>query len=165
MNASDRAWRAINSAKGRARGWASSTWTATLNAANRVWSALQSAQAAGARWAGRVFTATFNVIRRGFPGFAKGGVIGAASGGPRSNTVLVGEQGPELVSLPGGSTVHTNGDSKRMLAAGGGGGPAEVLLRIEAGNSDLDKLLVQVLRKAIKNQHGGNVQVALGGRP
>ena len=36
-------------------------------------------------------------------------VDGRASGGPASGLTLVGERGPELVSLPGGSYVHPNG--------------------------------------------------------
>lgn len=62
-----------------------------------------------------------------FGRFAHGGVVGrAASGGPRSNQVLVGEQGPEIVDLAPGSMVHPAGQSKAMLKdwlhgyAGGG---------------------------------------------
>ena len=43
---------------------------------------------------------------------AMGGTVGANEG-----MTLVGENGPELVSLPSGSKVHTNAESKRM---GGG---------------------------------------------
>tara|TARA_R100000353_G_scaffold172092_1_gene136966 strand:- start:715 stop:2370 length:1656 start_codon:yes stop_codon:yes gene_type:complete len=43
---------------------------------------------------------------------AMGGTVGANEG-----MTLVGENGPELVSLPSGSKVHTNSESKRM---GGG---------------------------------------------
>lgn len=52
-----------------------------------------------------------------FPGFADGGVV---------NTPLawVGERGPELVSLPKGSYVHTNAESMRIASSSGdkGGG-------------------------------------------
>jgi len=34
---------------------------------------------------------------------------------------IVGEQGPELVSLPSGSNVYSNSESNRMLSSGGGG--------------------------------------------
>jgi hypothetical protein len=56
---------------------------------------------------------------------AKGGYVdAAATGGPRSGAVLVGEEGPELVDLPGGSYVHTAQDTARMARTiGGGGGP------------------------------------------
>jgi len=48
-----------------------------------------------------------------FDFFASGGVV---------NTPLqvVGERGPELVNLPKGSRVHSNKDSKKMLASSGG---------------------------------------------
>ncbi|HET6636557.1 MAG TPA: hypothetical protein VFH77_16185, partial [Streptomyces sp.] len=58
---------------------------------------------------------------------ASGGVIGghAAGGGPRSSLTLVGEQGPELVKLPFGATVHSNPDSRRIMSQAGGGGGGE----------------------------------------
>lgn len=52
-------------------------------------------------------------------GYAHGGVVGAATGGVRSNRVLTGEHGPELLDLPPGTQVHSNPDTERMLAAGG----------------------------------------------
>lgn len=38
-----------------------------------------------------------------------------ASGGPASGLTLVGEKGPEIVSLPSGSYVHSNEDSQKMV--------------------------------------------------
>jgi hypothetical protein len=54
------------------------------------------------------------------PGKATGGVIGAyADGGvTRGSLSLVGEQGPELVRLPVGSTVYPAGQSRRMMDDG-----------------------------------------------
>jgi hypothetical protein len=49
--------------------------------------------------------------------FAQGGVAGAGS-----SMALVGEQGPELVSLPVGSTVRPAGQTRAMLSGGGAGG-------------------------------------------
>jgi hypothetical protein len=46
-------------------------------------------------------------------GFHAGGVV-------NSDMQLVGERGAELVSLPRGSRVHSNADSKRMVASSGG---------------------------------------------
>jgi hypothetical protein len=90
---------------------------------------------------------------------AHGGIIGrAAGGGPRSNVTLVGEDGPELVDLAPGSTVHSAPDTDRMLGAGGA---ARVVLEIRSGGSAMDDLLVQVLRKSIRVK-GGNVQTVLG---
>jgi hypothetical protein len=41
-----------------------------------------------------------------------------AGGGPASGMTLVGERGPELVDLPGGSYVHNNSASERMMRGG-----------------------------------------------
>jgi phage-related protein len=95
-----------------------------------------------------------------FLGFARGGIVGAAaSGGPRGGTVLVGEQGPELVKLPYGSQVTAAGQTAAML--GNGGRASTVVLEINSGGSKLDDLLVELLRKAVRDR-GGDVQVVLG---
>ena len=62
---------------------------------------------------------------------------------------------------PYGSTVIPNPRARAMM--GGGGGPSEVTVRLEinSGGGRLDKLLVEVLRKSIKDL-GGDVQVVLG---
>jgi hypothetical protein len=50
----------------------------------------------------------------------KGGPVPLkASGGPASGLTVVGEMGPELVSVPPGSYVYSNQQSRRMLAGGG----------------------------------------------
>ena len=87
-------------------------------------------------------------------GFAHGGVHGG------SGSVWVGEDGPELVDMPGGSTVHSNPDSMRMAAAGGGGGAT--VLRVEASDSEVSEFLVRMIRKHARVVAGGNVQVAFG---
>lgn len=92
---------------------------------------------------------------------ASGGNIGAAAtGGVRNNKVMVGEHGPEIVDLPGGSHVRSNSDTRRFLA---GQGPTSgpVVVRIEAGTSDTDQLLLKLLRRAIRVE-GGDVQYVLG---
>ena len=49
------------------------------------------------------------------------GAIGFANGGTvNTNMQIVGEKGPELVSLPKGSRVHSNKDSKSMASGSGG---------------------------------------------
>lgn len=45
-----------------------------------------------------------------------------AVGGPASGLTLVGERGPELLALPAGSYVHSNANSREMVAASSGGG-------------------------------------------
>lgn len=101
-------------------------------------------------------------------GKATGGNVGAAAtGGVRRNQVLVGEQGPEIVDLPFGSRVKSNPDTRRQLAGytmeGGPRNVEGVKLILEAGNSGLDRLLLHVLRNAIRSE-GGDVQVVLGTR-
>lgn len=82
-------------------------------------------------------------------GFAAGGI---SSGG----LAIVGESGAELVNLPGGSRVYSNSESRSML-----GGGSNVNITIDSSGSQLDDLLVQVLRKSIRVK-GGNVQTVLG---
>jgi hypothetical protein len=43
---------------------------------------------------------------------------GRAGGGAARGLTLVGENGPELVSLPGGSYVHNNSETRRMMSGG-----------------------------------------------
>ncbi|GAA2209312.1 hypothetical protein GCM10009850_047700 [Nonomuraea monospora] len=81
---------------------------------------------------------------------ARGGIIGAAGGGPRSNMTLVGEQGPELVRLPFGSTVIPNGQSERMLQQGGSGGGVTVNLYVQ-GSIRSDRELISLVRDEILN--------------
>jgi len=59
---------------------------------------------------GVVFAAAKFLLKK-IPGFSTGGV---SSGG----MALVGEKGPELVSLPAGSRVHNNRESKNMAGKG-----------------------------------------------
>jgi hypothetical protein len=109
------------------------------------------------------------------------GVKKKAAGGPAGGLTVVGEEGPELLQLPFGSTVYSNGQSKRMAwesmlseprrgsAAGRraavptGGRPEPVVVEIRSSGSDIDEFLLRVLRKAI-NVRGGNAQIVLTGR-
>jgi hypothetical protein len=76
------------------------------------------------------------------PTFANGGV---SNGG----LALVGERGPELVALPGASRVIPN----NQLGGSGGGQPIIIELHGD---------LVGAVRKAVRVQGGGNVQLAFG---
>tara|TARA_R110001592_G_scaffold224032_4_gene479634 strand:+ start:8856 stop:10643 length:1788 start_codon:yes stop_codon:yes gene_type:complete len=58
-----------------------------------------------------------------------------AKGGPASGMTVVGEKGPELLSLPHGSRVHSNSDSNRMLS-GGNGNTVHVHVNGRVGASD-----------------------------
>lgn len=55
----------------------------------------------------------FEQITNRLPSFASGGVM------PRSGLAMVGERGPEIVSLPGGARVYNSGQAQRMIGASG----------------------------------------------
>lgn len=98
-------------------------------------------------------------------GLASGGVKGAASGPVSTGLTWTGEAGPELLDLPAGTTVHSAGDSQRMMTQGtpaGGGGAVNVVLSFDkAGMSSLAAALMETLRAEIRHE-GGNVQTVLG---
>lgn len=77
-------------------------------------------------------------LGRVFKPFANGGVT-------KSGLSLVGERGPELVRLPNGSRVHTNQESKRMMAGGGGNNiTVNIQGRIGASDSELRQIAQKV---------------------
>ncbi|MFI9154483.1 phage tail protein [Streptomyces sp. NPDC053367] len=113
-------------------------------------------------------------------GKAAGGIVGAASGGIRSNLTWVGEHGPELLDLPAGARVWSNPDSRRMAqgawasmlntprrggaaVAPAAGRPEPVVIELRSSGSEVDEFLLKLLRRAI-NARGGNAQVVLTGR-
>jgi hypothetical protein len=95
------------------------------------------------------------------PGHQAGGPVrGFAAGGSPSGTFVVGERGPELLSMSGGTGhVSPAGNTRRRLEQGSG--PAQVLISIDSGGAKIDDFLMELLRKSIRIQ-GGNVQLALG---
>lgn len=120
----------------------------------------------------KTVTMTLKVGTAGMPkdvrdqyGFAHGGVIGAASGGPRSRLTLVGEQGPELVSLAAGSTVHSNPDTRRMLAGASGGSGGQFVIEnvITLDGHVLARQMLDPQRELVRNL-GGDVQKVYGRR-
>jgi hypothetical protein len=81
--------------------------------------------------------------------YASGGIVSAAAtGGPRSNRVLVGEHGPEIADLPPGTMVHSNPDSMAMM--GGGGGRLEVVISLDPSIGGRDRDLVESLCKMLR---------------
>lgn len=165
---------AVSSATSACRGFARRVYRASLTAVNRVAAALRAAFDLGNQWAGKVFTATFDVVKKIWP-FAHGGIVGGqatggpvrglAAGGPGSALTLVGEQGAELVRLPTGSTVIPHGQSMNMLNQAGGG-QTQVTLEVIGGDSDLQQLLVKILRNFVRVTYGkgpDSVQKALSG--
>jgi len=88
-----------------------------------------------------------------------GRASGGAVSGTRSNQTLVGENGPEIVNLPSGSFVNDASKTRGMMSAGGSYSPMHVT--IEIGGQKLAELLIDPLKKTIRNK-GGNVQTVLG---
>jgi phage-related protein len=114
---------------------------------------------------GGIFGSALNSVGSFF-GFAEGGTVG------QGGYAIVGENGPELALLPGGTQVIPNGaatvasrsTSVSVPSAQGGvgvvsgGGSANVTLTVAGNSSDI---LVQMLRKYVR-ANGGNVQTVLG---
>ncbi|MFF7734267.1 hypothetical protein [Streptomyces sp. NPDC007984] len=134
-------------------GWVNRNWfrTVTFNFKSIGLSALKSA-----------ISSLPGFAHGGIRGAATGGVIGrAASGGIRGNLTMVGEQGPELVQLPSGSRVRSNPDSRRIAQRGGGGQFSQFVFK--SSGRRVDDLLLEILREAI-HQRGGDPVAILGGR-
>jgi len=103
---------------------------------------------------------TYNdIITRKSTGNFEGGINARAEGGPVSPgpAYLVGERGPEVVEFDRPGRVIPN----RALRSAFGGTAEPVVLKIEAGTSQLDQALLAILKKAIRVR-GGNVQLVLG---
>lgn len=100
----------------------------------------------------------------GYQGLAHGGISGAASGRNAGGLTWVGEQGPELVSLPTGSTVHSAGDSRRMAGADGSGGDGDgwVEARWVGSDSLVVNELMEGIQLRVRRSFGGSVQAAMG---
>lgn len=144
---------------------AGSMWRAIPNSLNAAASSVYGILGRLAGWVGNKLSSIRSSISSAIssiPGFAHGGIVGAAGGGPRSNLVEVGEQGRELVRLPFGSTVIPHGQSEAMLGGGGGGG-GRIQLEWVGGNGG-DEFMTW-LKKNIRATSGSgpdSVQRALG---
>jgi len=79
------------------------------------------------------------------PYLAKGGTI------TRSGSAIVGEAGPELLSMPRGASVTP-------LTRGGPGGVVHVVLDVRGGDAEL----VRMFRKMVRIKGHGSVQAAFG---
>lgn len=163
-------WDAIRSGISRARGFLRTL----LNSVNAVINPIQSIvdRLNGIR--SKSVTVTIRQVFRTIgqkigdfvTGNASGGIVGAATGGIHSGLRWVGEQGPELVKLPTGTTVHSAGDSQRMMRSGFGAPSAGVVARFEkSGNAVLDDLaewMLGRLRFETRTTGAGSVQQLLG---
>jgi len=83
--------------------------------------------------------------------FAHGGISGAASGGQRGGLHWVGEQGPELVRLPYGSTVYPSGQSQAMAQQGGGGGDVRVVVEDRTAGGIRARLIDERLKAGVRS--------------
>lgn len=109
-------------------------------------------------------------LNRTLGGKSAGGIVGAASGGIRSNRTWVGEHGPELLDLPAGSRVWSNPDSRRKAAAwesmltaprrtpSYGAAPAArragseqpIVIQLKLGEKEFGELWVETGRRKVK---------------
>lgn len=112
----------------------------------------------------RNITTTVNTRYSGKGGKATGGIIGgAATGGVRNDLTWVGEQGPELVRLPVGSTVYPAGQSQRMAAESAGDGAGRpIVVQLRLGTEQLGEVLIDPIRHVVRTFGGGDVQAAFG---
>jgi predicted nucleic acid-binding Zn-ribbon protein len=114
---------------------------------------------------GIIRTQDANVIGSAGRSHTGGTLRGFAGGGnPPPGMSWVGETGPELLSLSGGTArITPSGNSRRMAQqyAGGGGGQAPIVFHVPSGGSALDQLFLNWLKNVIRGQ-GGDVQVVLG---
>jgi hypothetical protein len=83
-----------------------------------------------------------------------GGIPHAATGGAQGRDTLVGEEGPEIVRLPSGSTVYPRANTAQMLAGGNGGGGGGVVSVVFGG--DTESPMAQWFMRA---QRRGDVQI------
>lgn len=99
---------AINDALGTGQTWDGMTFTADINANDNASGVINSV-INGLNSIPSVKTVTINTVNTSstIPARARGGLVSEA-------LTWVGEQGPELVSLPRGSYVHTSGQSRSM---------------------------------------------------
>jgi len=89
----------------------------------------------------------------------------AAGGVSPGGMALVGEQGPELVSLPRGARVYSNSDSRRIAARNGGGGLAGMTVNVHvAGSVMTERDLVRAVYDGIHAHVGAGNPSLWGAR-
>lgn len=94
--------------------------------------------------------------------YANGGVVGAATGGIHGGLRLVGEQGPELVSLAPGSQVTPAGATRNALNGMGGGNESQKILLQIGWDNNVPQAVKDWIKKTVSIDGGGSVQVAFG---
>jgi hypothetical protein len=126
-----------------------------------VESAIAQAKATPPSWYTRFWEA-YKAWYDSLPGWATGSVTGEsmqlprqfqpdarAIGGYSSGITLVGERGPELVSLPSGSYVHDSSESRQMLSGPTVNfGPGAIVIQGNATARDVEVGVLRGLRAA-----------------
>ncbi|MEU9792878.1 phage tail protein [Streptomyces sparsogenes] len=149
-----------SAAKSAGKTAADAMYGAGIKAAEGVVKGLEKNKARIAKAMSGIAKALEAAIKKAIGRKATGGIIGAAGGGPRSALTLVGEQGPEVVRLPYGSSVYPAGQSRQMMrgAAGGGG---VMVVQLNIAGRDFGELWIDTGRREVRTR-GGNVQAVLG---
>jgi hypothetical protein len=146
---------AVNAIRNRITGIFSNAGSWLVNAGRRIINGLIS----GIRNAGGAIR---NAVRDVVPDFVEGFIPGFATGGVAGGLIMTGERGRELIKVPHGSQVIPNGQTERMMAGAGGGGPSEMSVYFDpARATGIARAIMEGLRAEIRTQ-GGNVQQVLG---
>lgn len=86
----------------------------------------------------------------------------AAGGTSGGGMALVGEMGPELISLSPGTRVHSNSETRKMLGGGSANGDAQVIqLVVSTSGSSVEEFLAEIIRRYVRVK-GGDVQAVFG---
>lgn len=163
------------------KGFLSATWSAIVSVAKSAWHNIADAMTAPVKqawnlilgWVGDIKNAigsvgsgignagasAWNAITGA--GHAFGGIVGAATGGPRSGLIMVGEHGRELIQSSPGSRVYSNPDTERMLRSSDSAW-ARTTLEVVGGESEVVELFTKVIRHIVRIKGGGSVQQAFG---
>ncbi len=118
-----------------------------IGAAAAVAAARAAAASAWSLWGAIAIGASIGLAVKAFGNkFAKG--VRNFAGGP----ALVGEEGPEIVNLPRGSSVYTNRESTAMLAGAGGGSFVFNITMHGSSRKYADEVADQIVRKVNQNR-------------
>lgn len=131
-------------------------WNKVKNVVSEIVGAIKGILSAFFDWASGIINGLIDKIKS-IAGFAKGGGGGSsgggawATGGFAGGMALVGEEGPEFVSLPTGSYVHNATDSKKMM---GGNSSVNVTINNPSvrSNDDITQLVRQI-KKALGREN------------
>lgn len=126
---------------------------------NLVWSGLKGLGGLSIGWPNSfsINMPSPNISGPDVPFFAKGG---RAPGG----LAMVGERGPELVSLPRGAFVHTAGQTAAMMRAANGGGGGATIVNISLAGAMVGRGARAELQQLITQYGGQTLDRKMDGR-